>query len=153
MTISIVYLFYSLSIKPPKTLIPCFSFTSISHMVTEVFEWEVGRSDFLRPHHPELFHQPTQPTANNSFQCQAELQTPKPVFNRHKEAEPTMDFQHRKDFIWASLSVEASLWHSKQDTEHFCAPLNPTASRSSGLVPLGKSGMGVWCPFPSPPPP
>lgn len=114
MTISIVYLFYSLAIKSPNALFPCFAFTSISHtataVVAEVFEQEVGTNDLLRPRHPELFYQSIQSRGNNSLQCQAELQTHNPVFNRHAKA--TTGFPSRNNlciFIRASLSMEAAL--------------------------------------------
>lgn len=121
-----------------------FAFTSISHMVTdvvaEVFEQEEGTNDSLRPHHPEL--SVSQCRVNNFLQCQAELQTPKPVFNRHEEAEPTMDFVHRKkcEFSPEHLSPWEQLQHSKQGTEHFCAPLIPQQQQAGG-----QAVFVVWC--------
>lgn len=77
----------------------------VTDVIAEVFEWKVGTNYFLRPHHPELFHQSVQSRVNNFLQCQAELQTPKPVFNRHEEAEPNTDFLHRKKVVNFHLSI------------------------------------------------
>lgn len=84
----------------------------------------------------------SQHRVNNFLQCQAELQTPKPVLNRHEEAEPTMDFVHRekREFSPEHRSPWEQLQHSKQGTEHFCAPLIPQQQQAGG-----QAVFEVWC--------
>lgn len=118
MTISIVYLFYSLAIKSPNALFPCFAFTSISHtataVVAEVFEQEVGTNDLLRPRHPELFYQSIQLEATIPFSAKQNykhvtlfltgMQKLPQVFR----AEITCAFSSEPPSPWKQLSSTAS---------------------------------------------